>query len=221
MVRGGREMGRAMLRILLRLAGALVLMVVLYLSAAGLGAGLAVNGGREPVATGIRIYVADNGAHTDLILPAAAFRDVARPEHLADPRYGAEPYMAFGWGNRDFYLHTAQWRDLDPWRTAKALAGVGSTVLHVAHIPEPRAGGSVRAVVLDKEEYRRLVEYVRGTFAAGPVVRGYGARDAFYSAKGGYSAINTCNEWTGRGLRKAGVRMGVWTPLPWGVMLWL
>lgn len=214
-------MGRAVLRILLRLAGALVLVAVLYLSAAGLGAGLAVNGGREPVAAGVRIYVADNGAHTDLILPAAAFRDVARPEHLADPRYGAEPYMAFGWGNRDFYLHTARWSDLNLWRTAKALAGVGSTVLHVAHIPEPRVGGPVRALVLSKEEYRRLVEYVRGTFAAGPVVRGYGGRDAFYSAKGGYSAINTCNEWTGRGLRKAGVRMGVWTPLPWGVMLWL
>lgn len=209
------------MRILVRLIGSLVLVVVGYLAAAGLGAGLAANSGRAPVGEGVRIYVADNGAHTDLILPAAAFRDVAKPGHLADPRYGAEPYMAFGWGNRDFYLHTARWRDIKLWRTAKALVGIGSTVLHVAHVPEPRAGGSVRAVVLRPEEYRRLVAYVRGTFAAGPVVRGYGVRDAFYTAKGGYSAIRTCNEWTGRGLRKAGVRMGVWTPLPWGVMLWL
>lgn len=197
------------------------LAVALYLAAALLGAALATNSGREPPAEGVRIYVADNGVHTDLILPAAAFRDVARPEHLADPRYGAEPFLAFGWGDRDFYLHTAQWSDLRPWRTAKALAGAGSTVLHVAHVPEPRVGGSVRAVVLRLEEYRLLVEYVRGTFAAGPVVRGYGARDAFYSAKGGYSVIRTCNQWTGTGLRKAGVKMGVWTPLPWGVMLWL
>jgi uncharacterized protein (TIGR02117 family) len=88
-------------------------------------------------------------------------------------------------------------------------------------VPAPRVDGSVRAVLLRPEEYRRLVAYVRGSFAAGPVVRGYGARDAFYSAKGGYSALRTCNEWTGRGLRAAGVRMGIWTPLPWGVMLWL
>jgi len=209
------------LRILVRLVGALVLVVLVYLAAAGLGAGVTANGGWKPARDGVRIYVADNGAHTDLILPVAAFRDFARPEHLADPRYGAEPYLAFGWGNRDFYLHTAQWSDINLWRTAKALVGIGSTVLHVAHVPEPRAGGSVRAVVLSPAEYRRLVEHVRDTVAAGPVVRGYGARDAFYSAKGGYSAINTCNEWTGRGLRKAGVRMGVWTPLPWGVMLWL
>ncbi|NWM10686.1 DUF2459 domain-containing protein, partial [Escherichia coli] len=91
-------------------------------------------------------------------------------------------------------------------RTAKAMAGAGSTVLHVEHVPEPRADGSVRAVLLRPEEYRRLVAYVRGTFAAGPVVRGYDTRDAFYSARGGYSAIRTCNEWTGGGLRAAGVR---------------
>ncbi|MEP9358417.1 TIGR02117 family protein [Sphingomonas sp. KR3-1] len=199
----------------------LVLVVVLYLAAAALGAGLATNNGREPPARGVRIYVADNGVHTDLILPAGAFRDVARPEHLRDPRTAAEPYLAFGWGDRDFYLHTAQWSDINPWRTAKALVGAGSTVLHIAHVPEPRAGGTVHALLLRPEEYRRLVAYVRDTLAAGPVVRGYGPRDAFYSAKGGYSAINTCNEWTGRGLRKAGVPMGIWTPLPWGVMLWL
>ncbi len=208
-------------RIAGRLIGALVLVVVLYLAAAGLGAGIVTNSGRVPPAEGVRIYVADNGVHTDLILPAADFLDFARPEHLADPRYGAEPYLAFGWGNRDFYLHTATWGDVNPWRVAKALAGAGSTVLHVAHVPEPRAGGPVRALLLRPEEYRRLVAYVRGTAAAGPVVRGYGARDAFYSARGGYSGLRTCNEWTGRGLREAGVPMGVWTPLPWGVMLWL
>ncbi|HWU95851.1 MAG TPA: DUF2459 domain-containing protein, partial [Sphingomonas sp.] len=111
------------MRILVRLTGSLVMLVVAYLAAAGLGAGLAVNGGRMAAGEGVRIYVADNGAHTDLILPASAFRDVARPEHLADPRYGTEPYMAFGWGNRDFYLHTAQWSDINLWRTARALAG--------------------------------------------------------------------------------------------------
>jgi uncharacterized protein (TIGR02117 family) len=209
------------LRIVRKLLGALLLILAGYFTAAGIGAVIPANGGRAPPARGVRIYVADNGAHTDLILPAAPFRDFARAEHLADPRYGAEPYIAFGWGNRDFYLHTAQWSDIDAWRTAKALAGIGPTVLHVAHVPEPRAGGSVRAVLLRPEEYRGLVAHVRGTVAAGPVVRGYGARDAFYTARGAYSAFGTCNEWTGRGLRKAGVRMGIWTPLPWGVMLWL
>lgn len=216
-----RNGGIYALRIVRKLLGAVVLTLAGYFAAAAIGAVIPANGGRGPPAHGVRIYVADNGAHTDLILPAAAFRDFARPEHLADPRHGAEPYLAFGWGDRDFYLHTARWRDLNLWRTAKALIGAGSTVLHVAHVPEPRPSGGVRALLLRPEEYRRLVAYVRATVAAGPVVRGYGARDAFYTAKGGYSAFRTCNEWTGRGLREAGVPMGLWTPLPWGVMPWL
>ena len=48
--------------------------------------------------------------------------------------------------------------------------------------------------------------------------RGYNSNDAFYEANGGYSAIMTCNEWTGRALRAAGVRMGLWTPIEQSVM---
>ena len=35
-----------------------------------------------------------------------------------------------------------------------------------------------------------------------------------------YNALNTCNTWTGSVLKKAGVRIGMWTPLPGGVMRW-
>ena len=48
--------------------------------------------------------------------------------------------------------------------------------------------------------------------------RGYSVNDAFYEANGGYSFIMTCNEWTGRALRAAGVRMGLWTPVEQSVM---
>ncbi|HVJ01043.1 MAG TPA: DUF2459 domain-containing protein [Sphingomonas sp.] len=33
--------------------------------------------------------------------------------------------------------------------------------------------------------------------------------------------FNTCNNWTGEGLRTAGAKMGIWTPFTWGVMKWL
>ena len=52
-------------------------------------------------------------------------------------------------------------------------------------------------------------------------MRGYERSDAFYPASGGYSALRTCNEWTAQGLRAAGVKMGAWAPVPWGVMRWL
>lgn len=200
---------------------ALASLILAYAMAAVLGSAIPANRHWRPAAEGVRVYVADNGIHTDLVLPAADFRDLARPGDVADPAAAADPWMVFGWGDRDFYLNTAHWSQLDPLRAARALAGAGPTVLHVSHVPEPRTGPKLRALVLRPEEYARLVAYVRGTFAPGPAVRGYGARDAFYPARGGYSAIVTCNEWTARGLRRAGVKMGAWAPFPFGVMLWL
>ena len=48
--------------------------------------------------------------------------------------------------------------------------------------------------------------------------RGYNDWDMFYEANGGYSFVLTCNEWTGRALRHAGIRTGLWTPLEQSIM---
>jgi hypothetical protein len=42
----------------------------------------------------------------------------------------------------------------------------------------------------------------------------YGHNDAFFQANGHYSLLQTCNTWTGAGLRAAGVKVSRWTPLP-------
>ncbi|MDV3458972.1 TIGR02117 family protein [Sphingomonas sp. HF-S4] len=191
-----------------------------YGVAALVGSAILVNRGWTPPAQGVTIYVADNGIHTDLVLPARDFADLVRAEHFADPRQAAQPMRMFGWGDRDFYLNTPRWRDVNPIRVLGALAGAGKTVLHVTASPVPEAGPKLRALRLRPQEYARLVAYVRATFAGAPV-RGYGAHDAFYAARGGYSALGTCNEWSAGGLRAAGVRMGAWTPFAFGVMRWL
>ena len=41
----------------------------------------------------------------------------------------------------------------------------------------------------------------------------YGNHDRFYLSRGRYHLFNTCNQWTGRGLARAGVPTGIWTPL--------
>lgn len=218
-------MARMVWRLVRALLLALVLLIGGYVLAAIAGSAIPVNNAWRQAESGVRIYVIDNGVHTDLVLPVAAegvdWRDLVRPEDLANPAQAAQSHLAFGWGDRDFYLNTPSWSQMSPARTLGALVGAGRTVLHVAHLPEPRVGRDVRAVTLRPEEYRRLADYVRASFAGGPSVRGYAGHDAFYEAKGGYSAINTCNQWTGRALRTAGVRMGAWTPFTFGVMRWL
>mgnify|MGYP006146350975 CR=1 FL=1 len=213
-----------LIRSLVRLVAGLVALVIFYAGAGFVGSAVPVNSQWKQAEQGIRIYVIDNGIHTDLVLPASVegvvWDDLVRPEHLADPTRAAASHLAFGWGDRDFYLNTPTWWDVNPIRIARAFVGAGATVVHVSHIAEPQPGPDARAVVLRPDEYRRLAAFIRGTFGEGPPARGYGAADAFYVARGGYSLFRTCNAWTGEGLAAAGVRVGKWTPFPSGVMQW-
>ncbi|MES2442234.1 MAG: TIGR02117 family protein [Pseudomonadota bacterium] len=214
-------MGRMVWRLVRNLLLALVVLVVGYALAAVAGSAIPVNGAWQQAEAGVTVYVIDNGVHTDLVLPAQGWEDLVRPGDLADPAQAAQSHVAFGWGNRDFYLNTPTWSQVNPLRVVGALAGGGRTVLHVSHIPQPGAGPHIRAVILRPDEFNRLTAHIRATFAPGPSVHGYAANDAFYEAKGSYSAVNTCNQWTATGLRAAGVRMGAWTPFTFGVMRWL
>lgn len=214
-------------------AAALLLIIgtgLAYVAAAAIGSAIPVNSHRTKPESGVRIYVADNGLHTDLVLPVRAegidWSELALAGNLADPRHAGHSHVMIGWGDRDFYLNTPTWREFNPLRAARSLLGGGPAVVHVYHVPEPREASDVRAITLRPEEYRRLAAHVRAAFAIGrdgrvPSVAGYGDQDAFYAGNGRYGLYATCNEWTGAALREAGVPMGAWTPLTFGVMRWL
>ena len=224
MVTDGPKREPCLIRSLVRLVVGLAGLLIFYAGAGFVGSAIPANGDWKQAESGVRIYVIDNGIHTDLVLPVSAegvaWGDLIRPGHLADPKRAAASHLAFGWGDRDFYLNTPTWWDVNPLRVARAFVGAGATVVHVSHVAEPQVGPNTKAIVLRPEEYRRLVAFVRGTFGEGAPARGYGAGDAFYVARGGYSLFRTCNAWTGEALRAAGVRVGIWTPFPSGVMQW-
>ena len=215
--------------ILLRVLLGLVAVPLLYLLATILLGLIPANvSWREPEA-GITIFIRSNGVHTWITMPKTNaymdWRPYAPGAHLRDPRYGNANYVAFGYGNREFYLNTPSWGDLSPRTAAAALFGGGRTLLHVEHVHDPEPNDWQRPIVVTPGQYRRLVAFVRGRFQldeAGrpmPVLgRGYGPSDMFYEANGGYSFVMTCNEWTGRGLRAAGIRTGLWTPLEQSIM---
>ena len=106
-----------------------------------------------------------------------------------------------------------------------AMFGSGPTLLHVEHDHNPRPDEWQRPIIVTPAQYVRLTRFVRDRFrldARGrtiPVLgRGYAGWDMFYEANGGYSFVLTCNEWTGRALRAAGIRMGLWTPFEQSIM---
>jgi uncharacterized protein (TIGR02117 family) len=200
----------------------LVALAVVYLAAGTIGGMIPANQAWRPAAQGITIWVEDNGVHTGLVLPKAAagvdWHVMFPARDLRDPRYGGYDYIAVGWGERGFYLGTPTWSDVRPGVVLAAALGSDRTLVHVEHVPRPVAGPSVRAITLTPDQYRRLADYVRRSTGRGRAMRGYGDYDAFYPGTGRYDALHTCNDWTGRGLAHAGVRVGAWTPFSWSVM---
>lgn len=215
--RAGRTIGWA--------AAALAASLLLYLAAGLIGGAVPANRGWTPPADGVTVWVETNGIHTGIVVPKVAagvdWRPLLPPGDLADPRFGGWGYASIGWGERAFYLETPTWADVRPLTVLGAAFGSRRTLMHVEHLPRPREGADVRRLVLRPAEYRRLAAYLRASFADAPKhLRGYARGDVFYEANGRYSAIRTCNAWTGAALRHAGVRVGWWTPFPWSVMAW-
>jgi uncharacterized protein (TIGR02117 family) len=178
---------------------------------------------------GITIFVRTNGVHTWIMMPTVNryidWRPYAPAEDLLDPRWGRANYVAIGYGNREFYLETPTWGDLSARTAAAALFGRGSALLHVDHVQEPQPDAWQRPLKISPAQYVRLTHFIARRFrldGSGHTValrgRGYGPSDAFYQAIGGYSAILTCNEFTGRALRYAGIRTGLWTPFSQSIM---
>lgn len=186
--------------------------------------GLALRQGTPAPAApgGIEAYVVSNGVHTDLVLPIRSGRidwtTVFPPEAFPEGTRGAE-FIAIGWGDREFYLHTPEWRDLTAARAFGALSGRGRTLLHVTWLRRADLGRRTWHLPLDPAGLDAVVRHVTGTVAPDGSGRAvplpgahYGRNDAFFEARGAYDLVTTCNTWTGQALRAAGVPASPWTP---------
>jgi uncharacterized protein (TIGR02117 family) len=220
---------RRALRIALCAAGALLAVPILYFLAALVLGIIPANRHWHEAKQGVTILVRTNGVHTWILVPKVTeemdWRPLVPGAHLRDPRWGAGDYVALGYGNRTFYLETPTWGDLTMKNAFLAAFGRGRSLMHADHDNHPQPTDYQRPITLTHDEYRRLVGFIRGSFQYDgegrtmPLLgRGYGGSDMFYEAVGPYNVFYTCNSWTGRALREAGVKTGVWTPLSQSVM---
>ena len=174
---------------------------------------------------GITVYLRTNGVHAELVLPASApydWRAELPPAEVVDAARLATPpgltWIAFGWGDRDFFIRTRTWADLRPATAASALVGLGPAAMYVEYLARPQDYRAQR-IDVSAAQYARLVDGLRAGFArdAGGRPRriddpGYFDTDAFYEGTGRYSLVLTCNEWIRRVLAGAGVRTAAWAP---------
>ena len=210
------------------LVGWPMLAVAIYLAAALAGSHIPANGEWRQPEEGIDIFVETNGVHVSLIVPMSAagedLSDLIRPEHLGNrDLFGT--HAMIGWGHGRVYRNAQTWADVQSGDIASAITGSDFTTLHIYHLINPHALPHRKELRVTPEQYRKIIGQVRSTFRLND--RGesiahpaYGPDNLFYDSHGYYSAINSCNNWTGDILRNAGVRIGIWTPMPGGVMRW-
>jgi len=203
---------------------ALLSLPLAYLAAAFLlGLAPAAPAGRTAF-DGVEIFLVSNGWHVDLVLPMRQDGQdwqADLPPHdfqAADPQ---APWIAFGWGDRAFYLETARFEDMRPLTVARAMLGLGPAVLHVTYARKPAPGPTIARRVINGDQHRRLVGHLADAFRRGAEGRpiaipgsGYGKADAFYEATGAWGVRLTCNEWIARALRQTGIPAPLWAPLP-------
>lgn len=205
-----------------------LLLLGLYMLGAFIGSYVPANSDWKQPKDGIDIFVETNGVHVSLIVPMAAagedMSDLIRPEHLSErDLYGT--HAMIGWGHERVYRNARTWGDVNSGDVTSAVFGSDSTTLHVYHLKNPEVLPHRKMLKVTPRQYHAIIAQIRQTFRLDKTGHSrfypaYGRDNLFYDSYGHYSAIHTCNSWTGDILRNAGVRIGVWTPMPGGVMRW-
>lgn len=204
------------------------LFVGAYFLVAGICSCIPVNTDYENEKGEITIAVISNGVHTDIAVPVKnEISDWSSFVPVSDTKQADSSfqYVSFGWGDKGFYIETPTWADLKASTAVKAMFWMSSSAMHVTWRKNlPVKSASCVRLKISREKYAVLCRYIRNTFDLKNnkpvyiVAPSYGKLDAFYEAKGTYNLFETCNVWTGNGLKEAGVRVAVWTPFEKSVM---
>lgn len=156
----------------------------------------------------VAVYVVAHDWHTGIAIRRTGVPAGLWPESRNFPQ--AE-YLEVGWGNRDFY----QARDPGLWTTLKAALWPTASVLHVVGFRGPPAeyfrASEILEVAVPSDGFERLVRYIHdahdraGAPAAAPLGPGLYGDSWFYPAWESFHLFRTCNVWTARALRAAGL----------------
>ncbi len=162
----------------------------------------------------ISIFLLSNGVHTDIVLP---MKTEEKDWNVLNNN-PANNYVAFGWGDKGFYLETPTWADLKFSTAFKALFFLSSSAMHVTLFETMNEGPNCRKITITKENYKKLISFIESSFqtdAKNDYLKidctPYGKNDKFYEAKGTYNLFYTCNTWTNNCIKYSGLRACLWT----------
>ena len=215
------------LRYILDFVAAVVIVIVLYVIVAMISSMIPVNTSQPVSGKDHVIYIRSNGIHTDIVMPVK--NELVNWLGLVDPAHTRAgdinlQYLAFGWGDREFYKNTPEWNDLTPGVAFKALFLDSPAAIHVKFKHFVINDDHTIPIKVTSEQYLKLADYIKSSFTldengAAQNIRGlnYELSDAFYQANGSLTMLNTCNTWTNKALKSAGLRASLWTPFTEGI----
>lgn len=206
----------------------LLTLVLLYGLAAWLLPLIGVNTDYREPAAGTAVFLRSNGVHTDIILPLrGAARDWSHDLSFSHTAAGdsAFSHVAFGWGDKGFYLETKEWADLKASTALKAAFGLSGSAMHVTFCDTPEVNERCRSVRVDEVTLQRLTDVISAGFRreqnGRPIWiahRNYEQHDAFYEGSGHYGLFFTCNTWANSALERAGLPAALWTATAAGIL---
>jgi hypothetical protein len=215
------------LQIVFRFLLGSIAFVIVYIVAVLLLSRIPVNSDRTHDAAEIPVYIMTNGVHTDIVVPVKnAIVDWTREIRFGHTRSqdSIANYIAFGWGDKGFYLDTPEWSDLKASTAFKAISGLGSSAMHTTFYRKLTEGNDCRKLLLSKAEYKQLTAYIVGSFKRNSdgklqwiTGHSYGKNDAFYEAKGAYNLFYTCNTWANNALKAGQQKACLWTVYDKGI----
>ena len=166
------------------------------------------------------VFVTTNGVHLDIIIPEEdlnkEFKQALQIEEYVR-------YVAFGWGDKGFYLETPTWGDLKFSTAVYAMFLKSETAMHVTKYPS-KQNRWIKIEVCE-EQLEAMKVYIKDSFERddnGNIIEikdsGYFTYDTFYEAYGSYNCIQTCNSWVNQGLKKGKIKTSLWSPFDKGVL---
>lgn len=157
-----------------------------------------------------KIYIVNHGWHTGFVIPTDT---ITRQLPQLKDRFSHTPFIEFGWGDKGFY----QADEITSMLTIQAIFWPTESVIHAVAVPEPVESyflnGQFEILCLQPGQYSRLISFIENSFHKDNNGNIYSLRNGiygdsqFYKGEGDYYLMNTCNKWTAKGLKSAGMNI--------------
>lgn len=192
---------------------------VIYIVVALILTAITVNKDTADTTADKLIFLNTNGVHLEIIMPV---NDLA-PNLREGLNIKNANYIAFGWGEENFYVNTPTWADLTFKNAIRALFLKNNTLMHLTRYEVKRPKWTT--VKLSSSQLRKLNAYILKTFKTGVddskfmlQGMGYTYDDDFYKANGRYSCFKTCNSWVNSAFKQSNLKSCYWTPFDFGLI---